>query len=723
MKRALVFAVVAACGDGRHTDASLTVASSGSLATDVDFSIVDVGQLGAATLTVSNDGTAPTGPLALAISGDAANDFAIDNATTSCAGARLEAGESCTIALRFSPSTDGTREASLAISADPGGDANVALHGMGRRPMIALDPTSIDFGIVQAGTPLDSTIHVTNNGTSPAPIAIAATGDASRGITTCGTMLDAGATCDVAVSLSVPDLVVHTGQLVVTSAGIAHVATLTAQGATSLTVNRTGTGSGTVTSNPSGIDCGTQCNSMFWNTDAVVLTAIPDTGSAFTGWSVGSCGMDTTCSVPLGVSPGTVTASFALVGNASIDITFSGNATGEVWVFVGNSQTTCFSSCSLPAQAGDQVIISPATPSDFTGWGGACSATSNLGYCTIASVPAGSTAITATFDHDAKQLWTRLPITGERVVGAAFDGSDNLVAITSAHVIKLDPSGGTMWMQSIGGGGVATAGDGSVYVATSSALVKLDAGGTMVWSAPLDANSTGCGPDYVGVHCVAVAPDGGIVVHGANGVAKYASNGTVVWSVPVMISYNTSVAIESTGVVVVGVRSEIGSDGMDALLLAPADGSVVNRFDDANVMYHGTFALDAADNILGSSAGFSIRCLRETLPSGAFGFTSCTDTTSASFVENGLAIAGTGDIAWLHYDNDMNPPAQFTLQRLNATATETWSLHRHETFEYGGIPVGTIPLAVAASATGRIALVGQYTGFTYDGAWIQVFTP
>jgi hypothetical protein len=719
MKLAL-FVVLVGCG-GHHVEASLTVGTGGSAATDLDFSTVDVGQLGTATLTVNNDGTAPTGPLALAISGDAANDFAIDNAMTTCAGARLEAGGTCAIRLRFSPTGEGAREATLAISADPGGDATVALHGTGRQPTLALDPTMVDFGVVQAGAPVDSTIHVTNNGTTPAALSISTTGDVSRGITTCVPMLDVGATCDVAVSLAVGDLANHSGQLVVTSAGVTYVATLTAQGATSLTVNRTGSGSGTVTSSPAGIDCGTQCSAMFHGD--VVLTATPAAGSAFTGWSEGSCGTAPTCTVSLGVSPDTVTASFALTGTSSIDITFAGGATGEIQISAGSAQATCFSSCSVPAQPGDQIIISAATPSDFTGWGGACSGTPNLNYCTIASAPAGSTAVTATFDHAAKQLWTRLPFSGERVVGAAFDGSDDLVAVTFVHVIKLDPSGGTMWMRSMAASGVATAADGSIYVVTSSALVKLDAGGTTLWSAPLDANSTGCGPDYVGVHCVAVGADDGIVVHGANGVAKYASDGTMVWSVPVANSYNVSVAVESTGVVVVGVMSEIGSDGMDALLLAAADGSVVTRFDDANVVYHGTFAVDAADHILGSSSGFSSVCLRETLATGAFGFTNCIDVPVASFVENSLAIAGTGDIAWLHYDDDVEMPTQFTLQRLNATATETWSLHRHETFEDLGIPVGTTALEVVASPSGRIALVGEYTGFSYDGAWIQVFSP
>lgn len=56
----------------------------------------------------------------------------------------------------------------------------------------------------------------------------------------------------------------------------------------SLTVNKTGEGDGTVTSVPSGIDCGVNCSAdFFWNTN-VDLTAVPFPDSEFAGWE-GSC--------------------------------------------------------------------------------------------------------------------------------------------------------------------------------------------------------------------------------------------------------------------------------------------------------------------------------------------------------------------------------------------------------------------------------------------------
>ena len=86
-----------------------------------------------------------------------------------------------------------------------------------------------------------------------------------------------------------------------------------------LTVTKAGTGTGTVISNPAGVDCAPACPSDFgdfgWNT-VVDLTATPTVGSYFAGWNGGGClGPGTppgTCQITMAADT-PVTATFTLV--------------------------------------------------------------------------------------------------------------------------------------------------------------------------------------------------------------------------------------------------------------------------------------------------------------------------------------------------------------------------------------------------------------------------
>lgn len=77
----------------------------------------------------------------------------------------------------------------------------------------------------------------------------------------------------------------------------------------SLTVFRTGNGTGTVTSDPAGIDCGPSCSADFPLDSSVVLSAIAGPGSDFGGWSGESCSGTATCAVTMSAAR-SVTATF-----------------------------------------------------------------------------------------------------------------------------------------------------------------------------------------------------------------------------------------------------------------------------------------------------------------------------------------------------------------------------------------------------------------------------
>jgi DNA-binding beta-propeller fold protein YncE len=66
-----------------------------------------------------------------------------------------------------------------------------------------------------------------------------------------------------------------------------------------LKVAKTGTGTGTVTSQPAGIRCGAACAAEFNAGAQVTLTATPAPGSTFAGWSGGSCSGTGACQLSM----------------------------------------------------------------------------------------------------------------------------------------------------------------------------------------------------------------------------------------------------------------------------------------------------------------------------------------------------------------------------------------------------------------------------------------
>jgi Divergent InlB B-repeat domain len=75
-----------------------------------------------------------------------------------------------------------------------------------------------------------------------------------------------------------------------------------------LTVTKAGSGTGGVTSSPSGINCGGTCVASFASPTSVTLTATPTGGSTFAGWS-GDCSGTGSCTVTMSADH-SVTATF-----------------------------------------------------------------------------------------------------------------------------------------------------------------------------------------------------------------------------------------------------------------------------------------------------------------------------------------------------------------------------------------------------------------------------
>jgi PASTA domain/Divergent InlB B-repeat domain len=166
-----------------------------------------------------------------------------------------------------------------------------------------------------------------------------------------------------------------------------------------LTVSKSGTGSGTITSSPSGIDCGSTCASGFDIGSEVTLTATPNANSYLVGWSgsfSGNCDNIGPCQVAVN-SASTVTADFALKSYV-LTVHKSGNGSGNVSSVPAGLD--CGPICSSLFDAGTKVtlVATPHSGSKLATWsGGGCSGT---GDCHVTIAP--NTTLTATFVKQPK---------------------------------------------------------------------------------------------------------------------------------------------------------------------------------------------------------------------------------------------------------------------------------------------------------------------------------
>jgi hypothetical protein len=131
-----------------------------------DYGAVTQGQASASqAFTVTNVGGAPAGTPVPSLAGLGADQFQITSHT--CV-APLAAGASCSVDVRFAPTSPGAKSATLQASAAPGGTATASLAGTGLSPAaLALAPASHGFGTTTVGQPTGTTAFtVTNTGQS-----------------------------------------------------------------------------------------------------------------------------------------------------------------------------------------------------------------------------------------------------------------------------------------------------------------------------------------------------------------------------------------------------------------------------------------------------------------------------------------------------------------------------------------------------------------------------
>jgi uncharacterized repeat protein (TIGR02543 family) len=154
-------------------------------------------------------------------------------------------------------------------------------------------------------------------------------------------------------------------------------------------------GNGHVTSDDGQIECPTDCTAEYFEGGTVTLSATPDSGWFFAGWS-GDCSGTGSCVVDMGTGDHSVTATFEPVTtHLTVAVVGQGHVTSD------DEQIDCPSDC-MGTYFPFSVIPTPTLTADpdpgwiFVGWSGDCSGT---GDCTVSMDEDRS--VTATFEQIA----------------------------------------------------------------------------------------------------------------------------------------------------------------------------------------------------------------------------------------------------------------------------------------------------------------------------------
>jgi Fe-S cluster biogenesis protein NfuA len=149
-----------------------------------------------------------------------------------------------------------------------------------------------------------------------------------------------------------------------------------------LTVSKSGTGQGSVTSSPVGISCGATCSAEYEEGKEVTLTAAPEGGSTFAGWSGSGCSGTSTCKVTMSAAK-EVAATFnpPPVVDAKLKIEKEGTGTGTVTS--SPSGISCGATCESEYVEGTEVELTaaPSAGSKFVSWSGCTSESAN--HCKV----------------------------------------------------------------------------------------------------------------------------------------------------------------------------------------------------------------------------------------------------------------------------------------------------------------------------------------------------
>jgi glucose/arabinose dehydrogenase len=206
---------------------------------------------------------------------------------------------------------------------------------------------------------------------------------------------------------------------------------ISAPSATTFTLNviKSGTGTGSITSAPAGINCGTDCTEAYASGSVVALTAQPAPGSTFAGWS-GACTGAAACSVTMDAAKN-VDATFT-AGTATTTLSVN-----PVSIAAGGSVTVSWSNITSPSGTNWIGLYTPGAASQNHGgvWMYVnCTKTAGAafpsGSCAF-PIPSGLNGGSYELRLHASGSWTAIARTPLTVSGGGTGGPTIGVAPTS----------------------------------------------------------------------------------------------------------------------------------------------------------------------------------------------------------------------------------------------------------------------------------------------------
>jgi len=156
-------------------------------------------------------------------------------------------------------------------------------------------------------------------------------------------------------------------------------------------------GSGTVTSNPSGIACGAACSIPLSRGSEITLIATPDgANGVFSGWTGGGCsGTQSTCAVRVDTDT-TVNAAFGMTFAVTATVTGAPAGTSVTATSPTAGAACAGGSCTVPA-GGAVTLTTPAVANYyFEGWSGGSGCTGTAATLSLSNVT-GPIACVATY--------------------------------------------------------------------------------------------------------------------------------------------------------------------------------------------------------------------------------------------------------------------------------------------------------------------------------------